>query len=186
MENNHKAGDARTQEIRAEKRGHGPPVQEGSEHRKPCISWISVISGWLAALGVALALGGALSGALTIGGSGEDIPRSGAARLLLTLTVAFLVGGYVAGRMAGRCGLEHGLLVALSSLIATAVLGLLALVIGVGLAETLNGVTLPGRPAARQSLEALFSPAGILVLVLSFVGAAFGGVRGVKTSHERP
>lgn len=181
MGNNRKA---ETQELRVEKQGYSPSEQKGTEDKKQSISWISIASGWLAALGVALVLGGALSGALTIGGSGEDVPQSEAARLLLTLTVSFLVGGYVAGRMAGGYGLKHGLLVALSSLVATAMLGLLGLVIGAGFAEILNGVTIPKCPDARQSLETLLSPAGILVLLLPFLGAAFGGVRGARASRE--
>ena len=149
------------------------------EDRGNC--WTGIVSGWLAAVGVALLLGGVLGGALVIGGSGGDVPHSETARLLLTLTVAFLVGGYVAGRMAGRRGLEHGLLVALLSLVVTVVLGLLGFAIGSGLAEILNGVTMPERPDARQSLAALLSADGILVLLLSFLGAAFGGVRGAKS-----
>lgn len=184
MGNPRKADDTQTQEFRPEKRENDPSEQEKPEDGKRSTSWVSVFSGWLAALGVALVLGGTLRGALAIGSSGEDVPQSETARLLLTLTVAFLIGGYVAGRMAGRYGLKHGLLVALLSLTATAVLGLLGLMISVGIADSLNGVTLPERPDARQSLQTVISPAGILTLVLPFIGAAFGGVRGAKASRE--
>ena len=186
MVNNRKSEDARTQELRVEKQEHGTSGKKGSETGEQSISWISVISGWLAALGVALVLGGVLSGALKIGGSGKDVPRSETAWILLTLAVAFLVGGYVAGRMAGRRGLEHGILVALLSFALAVTLGLFGIAISIGLAETFDGTTLPKLPGARQSLEALLSPAGALVLVISSVGAAFGGIRGARTGHKNP
>ena len=171
MEDNREAGDTRTRNARVGERS---------------VSWISVVSGVLVALVVALVLGGALGGALTIGGSNEDVPRSEAARLLLTLTVAFLVGGYVAGRMAGRRGLEHGLLVSISFLVAAAALALFGPVVGLDLTGVLGGVTPPGHPDNRQSPGTLISPAGILVLVLPLVGAAFGGIRGAKTNKRSP
>lgn len=158
---NNGVDDAQTREPRG--RGRFGDGKRGT-------SWTGVVSGWLAAAGVALVLGGVL---LT-GGTDENVARSEVARVLMTLTVAYLIGGYVAGRMAGRRGLKHGLLVFFLSLGLAAVSGLFWLTVGAGLAE------------ARQSLGTLLSPAGLLVLLLSFLGAAFGGVRGAKTGHENP
>lgn len=100
--------------------------------------------------------------------------------------VAFLIGGYVAGRMAGRLGLKHGLLVALLSVVATAALVVAGLVASVSLADGLIGVTLPQRPNVQRSLEAALSPSGVLVIILPFVGSAFGGAWGAKTGGKRP
>ncbi len=177
MENNRETGDSRTRKARVEERGRKPPEQKRT-------SWNSVIFGWLVAAGVALVLGGVLSGVLVIGGSDENVARSGLARLLMTLTVAFLVGGYVAGRMAGHHGLKHGLLVVFLSLLVTAILGSFGLAMGAGAAKIFDGVTLPVRPNIRQGLGTILSPAGILVFLLSFLGAAFGGIRGAKPSRE--
>src|SRR5829696_4251282 len=88
----------------------------GSEDR--CTSWISVVFGWLAALGAGLILSGivrAIVGAiLGAGGASSSATEGGTAGLiglLLTLLLAFMIGGFVAGRLASRSGLKHGLLV---------------------------------------------------------------------------
>jgi hypothetical protein len=79
-------------------------------------SWVSVVLGWLAALGAALILSsivGAIVGAIFAalgaksGTTGGGI--SGLIGLLLTLLIAFYLGGYAAGRMASRSGVKHGL-----------------------------------------------------------------------------
>ena len=93
-------------------------------------SWVSIVLGWLAALGAALILSGivgAIVGAIFAalgaksGTTGGGI--SGVIGVLLTLLIAFYLGGYAAGRMASRSGVKHGLLVALLALVVTIVLG---------------------------------------------------------------
>jgi hypothetical protein len=109
--------------------------------------------------------------------------------LLITLLLAFLIGGYAAGRMASRSGLKHGLLVALLYLLVTVVLALLGAAIGTNLIN-FSGITLPEVPSgvqqqAPQSLGAILTGAGILALLLPFVGAAIGGAWGAKTGRRR-
>lgn len=155
----------------------------GASEAERSTSWISVISGWLAALGASLILGSILGGVILLGGGSETAAeQSEVARLLVTLMAAFLIGGYVAGRMSGRLGLKHGLLVASLSLVATVVLVILGLIVGASLVDGLSGVTLPERPSAQAAL----SPTGILTLILPFVGAAFGGAWGAKTGSNGP
>ena len=80
--------------------GGSPP--EGST------SWTSVVIGWLSALGTGLILSGIVSGIVGAvagaGGSTETAGNVGGVGLLMTLFIALLVGGYTAGRLAGRCG----------------------------------------------------------------------------------
>ncbi len=175
-----RTGNGTRSEGQNPRSGDGAPAERGT-------SWISVVSGWLAALGAALVLGGILGGVILLGGgSGAAAEKSEIIRLMVTLVAAFLVGGYVAGRMAGRLGLKHGLLVALLSLVATVVLALVGAVAGIGLADNLNGVALPKQQDIHRSLDALISASGILALLLPFAGGAFGGAWGAKTGRKRP
>jgi hypothetical protein len=160
-------------------------------------SWVSVILGLLTALGAGLILSGIVSGIvgaiLGTGSATQSATEGGTAGLiglLITLLLAFLIGGYAAGRMAGRSGLKHGLLVALVYLLITIVLALLGAAIGTDLIN-FGGVTLPEVPSnvqqdAPQSLGAILTGAGILALLLPFVGGAIGGAWGARTGRRRP
>ena len=82
--------------------------------------------------------------------------------MLVTLFVAFLIGGYASGRMANRQGIRHGLLVALLALIVTLILAFLDGVAGPGLVNNLQDVTLPGVPAeiVQQGLGTVLTLGG--------------------------
>ncbi len=157
-------------------------------------SWLSVVLGWLAALGAGLILSGIVGGIvgaiLGAGGpaaSATESGISGLVGLLVTLLLAFLVGGYAAGRMASRQGAKHGLLVALLALVVTIVLAILGALLGVSLIDNLSGVTLPGLPSdAPQNLGTIFTVSGILALLFPFIGGAIGGAWGAKTGRRRP
>jgi len=162
-------------------------------------SWVSVVLGWLAALGAALILSslvGAIVGALFAAlGAKSGITGGGISGLigvLLTLLIAFYVGGYAAGRIASRSGVKHGLLVALLALVATIVVGLIGAAVGANFIDHLGGVTLPG-PASRavqnipqQGVTTILSVSGILALLFPFVGGALGGARGARVGQVRP
>jgi hypothetical protein len=160
-------------------------------------SWVSVVLGLLTALGAGLILSGivgAIVGAILGTGSATQSAAEGGIAsiigLLITLLLAFLIGGYAAGRMAGRSGLKHGLLVALLYLLITVVLVLIGAAIGTDLIN-FSGVTLPSVPSgvqqeAPQSLGAILTGAGILALLVPFIGAALGGAWGAKTGSRRP
>jgi len=155
-------------------------------------SWTSVVIGWLSALGTGLILSGIVSGIVAgvagAGGTTDQAGNVGGIGLLITLSIAFLVGGYAAGRLAGRGGTKHGLLVALLALIVTFVLLLLSGVVGAALIDNLRGITLPGVPqdVAQQGLNTVFTLYGVLALILPFVAGAIGGSRGAHTGARRP
>jgi hypothetical protein len=168
-------------------------------------SWVSVILGWLAALGASLILSGLVGtivgGILSaLGISQQGATSGGIAGLvgvLITLFLAFLLGGYVAGRMASRSGVKHGLLVPLLALLVTLVLAIIGAVVGASFIDQLTGVTLPGpmQSAAQsatqgikqpQNLGTILSISGILALLVPFVGGAIGGAWGAKTGRARP
>ncbi len=162
-------------------------------------SWISVVFGWLAALGAALILSGIVGAivggilaALGVGGGATGGGIAGLIGVLLTLLIAFFIGGYVAGRMASRSGLKHGLLVPLLALIVTVVLAFIGSAVGASFIDQLSGVTLPG-PAGKaaqnvpqQGLGTILTVSGILALLFPFIGGALGGARGASVGRRRP
>jgi hypothetical protein len=161
-------------------------------------SWVSVVLGWLAALGAGLILSGIVSaivgailGLLGAGGTTEG-GISGLVGLLLTLLIAFFIGGYVAGRMASRSGVKHGLLVPLLALVVTIVLAIIGAIVGTSFIDQLSGVTLPGpidkatQQVPQQGLGTILTVSGILALLVPFIGGALGGAKGASTGRQRP
>ena len=162
-------------------------------------SWISVILGWLAALGASLILGGIVGaivgGILAALGVGDGVTSggiSGLIGLLLTLLIAFYIGGYAAGRLAARSGLKHGLLVPLLALVVTLVLAIIGTAVEASFIDQLSGVTLPGpagqaaQSVPQQGLGTILTVGGILALLFPFIGGALGGAKGARTGRRRP
>ncbi len=157
-------------------------------------SWVSVVLGWLAALGAGLILSGIVGGIVGAivgtGSASQSATEGGTAGLiglLITLLLAFIIGGYVAGRLASRSGLKHGLLVPLLALLATILLAGIGALLGVSFIDQLSGVTLPGLPQdAPQSLGTILTVSGILALLIPFIGGAIGGLWGARTGQDRP
>jgi hypothetical protein len=162
-------------------------------------SWISVVLGWLAALGASLILSGIVGAivggilaALGVGDGTTSGGISGLIGLLLTLLIAFYIGGYVAGRMASRSGVKHGLLVPLLALVVTVVLAIIGTALGASFIDQLSGVTLPGpadqaaQSVPQQGLGTILTVGGILALLFPFIGGALGGAKGASTGRRRP
>jgi hypothetical protein len=161
-------------------------------------SWVSVVLGWLAALGAGLILSGIVSGIVgaIFGSAGrQGIAEGGMTALvglLITLLLAFLIGGYAAGRLASRSGLKHGLLVPLLALVVTIVLAIVGGLLGVSFIDQLSGVTLPqgaqssAQQQAPQGLGTILTVSGILALLFPFIGGAIGGAWGARTGRRRP
>jgi hypothetical protein len=162
-------------------------------------SWISVVLGWLAALGASLILSGIVGAivggilaALGVRDGATSGGISGLIGLLLTLLIAFFIGGYVAGRMASRSGVKHGLLVPLLALVVTIVLAIIGTALGASFIDQLSGVTLPGpadqaaQSVPQQGLGTILTIGGILALLFPFIGGALGGAKGASTGRRRP
>jgi uncharacterized protein YacL len=164
-------------------------------------SWVSVVLGWLAALGASLILSGIVGGIVgaILGLVGVGAGTAGLIGLLLTLFLAFLIGGYVAGRLASRSGTKHGLLVPLLALVVTILLAIVGAILGFSFIDQLSGVTLPqgmqstAQDAAQsaqqrspQNLGTILTVSGILALLVPFIGGAIGGGWGAKTGRRRP
>lgn len=74
-------------------------------------SWLSVIGGWIAAVGM-VALLAPIVAALVAGRGGGPDDVSLAVPAIVGILLAYLVGGYVAGRMAGYKTSWHGMMAA--------------------------------------------------------------------------
>jgi hypothetical protein len=156
------------------------------------VSWLSVFAGVTAALGVFAVYVGAAAAVLHAIGidaadlSNDDWTRLGFVGSLLSagvLLTSYLFGGYVAGRMARRAGLRHGVLVF--------VVGAVVVAAAIGVA-TLEG----GTAAISDRLESLGAPTddtawfgvGALSVAVALagmlLGSLLGAVRGERW-HQR-
>jgi VIT1/CCC1 family predicted Fe2+/Mn2+ transporter len=142
---------------RNQERGSTQGMSYKLSHGYGRTSWISVIFGWLAALGAGLILsgivGGIVGGILGVLGvqGGTEGGIAGLVGLLLTLLLAFLIGGYVAGRLASRSGFKHGILVPVLSLLVILVLAVVGTIVGASFIDQLSGVALPQVPGNVQN-----------------------------------
>jgi hypothetical protein len=192
-EGNTNAARVEEREVRsARASGYTPPEEDRD------ISWMSVVLGWLAALGAGLILSGVVGvvvggilGALGVQG-GTEGGIAGLVGLLVTLLLAFLIGGYVAGRLASRSGLKHGILVPVLSLLIILVLAIVGAIVGASFIDQLSGVALPQVPAnvqnqiPQQGLGTILTASGVAALLVPLIGGALGGMWGAKTGRNRP
>lgn len=140
-------------------------------------SWGAVLDGWLAAVGAAAILTPIvailLSNVYSARGYASTVP------ILVAVGFAYLIGGYVAGRMAGYRTSWHGMLVAFFGLFVVLAL----LVIDIALAAGIFGATsrmvqfLPPvlGVALFQSAE-MFAFGGALGILLAIFAGWLGGV----------
>ena len=191
------SGPRRVKDVRTEQGSSDSRYVPASTDRGT--SWVSVVLGWLAALGAGLILSGIVSGIVgaIFGTAGRQGLTEGGTTalvgLLITLLLAFLIGGYTAGRLASRSGLKHGLLVPLLALVVTLVLAIVGGLVGVSFIDQLSGVTLPQgaeqsaqQAAPQQGLGTILTVSGILALLFPFIGGAIGGLWGGRTGSRRP
>ena len=155
------------------------------------LSFISVLAGVLVAYGafvVLAALVGVVAVALGLDAelAGNDWPtlgRGSAVTVTVVAFVAYLFGGYVAGRMARRAGLVNGLAVFVLALV-------LAVVVGVIVASQTDTQAIQanlrslGLPVTATEWARIGTVAGIGTLVGMLVGAGIGGVVGERWHSE--
>jgi hypothetical protein len=140
-------------------------------------SWGSILGGWLAALG-ALAILFPIT-VVALGLSNTQVNANDptvAVPLVLALFVSYLIGGYVAGRLAGYRTAWHGLMSAVFGLFVAMVIGLVA---GAGSYFGIAGA-LP-----RFEIGAV-GDAVAFGAVLGFLAAILGGWLGGLLAPSRP
>ena len=151
------------------------------------LSFISVLAGTLVAYGafaILAALLGAAAAAIGVdnGLSSNDWARlgtGGAIAAAVVLFLAYLFGGYVAGRMARRAGLLNGLAVFLLAIVLIAAVG--ALVASQADADTIGtNLRSLGIPTSGSEWSDIGTLAGIASLAAMLLGALVGGVLGER------
>jgi hypothetical protein len=156
----------------------------------------SAFFGWLAAMGLAVLLtslvaaGGTALGladadtAENLDASEGSIALAGAAAVLVILFVAYLGGGYVAGRMARLDGARQGFAVWVWAVVVAAVLAVVAVVAGDEYDVQAQLNNFPRIPVGEGDLTTTGIVAAVAAAVVSLVGAVLGGVLGMRY-HRR-
>lgn len=152
------------------------------------VSFVSVLAGVLVAYGAFAVIAGITGAVLSAMGvdtralTDNDWRQLGigtGVAAAVTLFLAYLFGGYVAGRMARRAGAMNGLLVF--------VLGIL-LAAGVGAAigmqadgdALMSNLRSIGVPTSGEEYTAIGTIAGLAALAAMLLGSIFGGIAGER------
>lgn len=142
---------------------------------RPATSWMSVLGGWIATIG-AMALVAPAVGGVLVGTTTQNNEIAPAVPVIIGIFFAYLIGGYVAGRMAGYRTSWHGMLTAFFSLFVFLVLVLVSyaaangMLTGIGVSNLTDYV--PG--AAGLNVDSLGNALTFGAL-LGFAAAIFGG-----------
>jgi hypothetical protein len=159
------------------------------------IKWGAAFFGWLSANGLAVLLVALLSAAgvaLSLAGGvttdeatdeavqqADTVGLSGAIGLLVVLFLAYLAGGYVAGRMARFDGARQGLATWLIGLIVVVLLAAVGAIVGSEY-NVLQQLNLPRIPID----EGTVATAGLITLGAILVVTLFGAVLGGKLGER--
>jgi hypothetical protein len=150
-------------------------------------SWGADFFGWLAAAGLAAILAGIVAAAgAALGlteGSTEEIGLGGGIALLAVLFVAYVAGGYVAGRMSRFDGARQGFGVWLWGILIAGAIALLAVAAG-SKYNVLDQLNLPRIPVDQGTLTTGGAIALGGALVVTLLAAMIGGVLGARW-HRR-
>jgi hypothetical protein len=154
-------------------------------------NWGAGFFGWLVAVGVAVlltALVAAAGAALALsefdtvaeaGSEAETISFAGAIALIVIGLIAYFAGGYVAGRMSRFDGGRQGVAVWIWSIVAVAVLAVLAVIAG----EEYNvfaQLDLPRIPIDEGDL----TTGGLITLVATVIGTLLAAIVGGKAGER--
>lgn len=179
--------DPQAQEDRTQVQPTREPVLTHIDRARGGVSLWSILSGTLVAFGafvVIAAIVGSILAATGVAERGinpEDVRAAGigsAIGLIVAQFLAYLWGGYTAGRMARGSGALNGVLVAVTALVLVVILGSLVAVIGPE-----AGVERPDPqtlPLPLSEMQDIATGAGIGVLVAMLLGGALGGRMGSR------
>ena len=190
----------RTDTVRADgasvTRGAGRDAVAAQHDRFGGIKWGAAFFGWLSANGLAVILVALLSAAGVALGLAQNVDTAdeavdqateigigGGIAVLVVLFLAYLAGGYVAGRMARFDGARQGVATWLIGLIVVLLLAAAGAILGAQY-NVLQSLNLPRIPVD----EGTATTAGIItlvaILVVTLLGAVLGGKLGERY-HRR-
>ncbi len=176
-------------------RGMAREAVDAQHARYGGIKWGAAFFGWLSANGLAVILLAILSAAGVAFGlsqvssadeatqqataQADTIGITGGIALLVVLFLAYLAGGYVAGRMARFDGIKQGLAVWIIGLLVVVLLAVAGAVLGAQY-NVLSQLNLPSIPLSGDTLTTAGIIAGIAALVVTLLGAILGGKLGER------
>jgi hypothetical protein len=143
----------------------------------------SILTGVLAAAGVAFNLFDQATGSDASGDDAKTIGLGGGIALLIVLGIAWYAGGSVAGRMARFDGARQGVGVWLWTILLVGVLAVLA-AIGGDEYDVFAKLDLPSVPVSGNTLTSAGAIAGAAALLVTLVFAMLGGKVGERF-HRR-
>jgi hypothetical protein len=153
---------------------------------RPATSWMSVLGGWIATIGAMALVSPAVAG-LLVGANPQNNEIAPAVPVIIGIFFAYLIGGYVAGRMAGYRTSWHGMLTAFFSLFVFLVLVLVSYAAANGMLTGIgvNNLTdyVPG--AAGLNIDSLGNALTFGAL-LGFAAAILGGWLGGVLAPSHP
>jgi hypothetical protein len=171
-------------------RGTARDAVDAQHHRYGGIKWGAAFFGWLSANGLAVLLIALISaGGLAIGltegiddvddaaDQADTIGIAGGIVLLVVLFLAYLAGGYVAGRMARFDGARQGIAVWIIGLLVVLALAVAGLVFGSEY-NVLERLDLPRIPIDEGTATTGGIIALVAVLLVTLLGAILGGKLG--------
>ena len=171
-------------------RGQARDAVAAQHDRFGGIKWGAAFFGWLSANGLAVLLIALISAAGVAIGLTQGVPSAGEATanasgigigggiaLLVVLFLAYLAGGYVAGRMARFDGVRQGIAVWVIGLLAVILLAVLGLVFGSEF-NVLAQLNLPRIPIDEGTATTAGIIALVAVLLVTLLGAVLGGKLG--------
>jgi len=171
-------------------RGPGRDAVAAQHDRFGGIKWGAAFFGWLSANGLAVLLIALVSAAGVAVGLTQGVPSAGEATanagsigigggiaLLVVLFLAYLAGGYVAGRMARFDGVRQGIAVWVIGLVVVILLAVLGVVFGSEY-NVLAQLNLPRIPIDEGTATTAGIVALVAVLVVTLLGAIVGGKLG--------
>jgi len=156
------------------------------------IKWGAAFFGWLSANGLAVLLIAIISAAGVAIGLTQGVPSAdeatsnangigigGGIALLVVLFLAYLAGGYVAGRMSRFDGIRQGVAVWLIGLLVVVALAIVGVVFG-SKYNVLSQLNLPRIPVDEGTATTAGIIALVAVLVVTLIGAILGGKLGER------
>jgi MFS family permease len=184
------SGPAHATEGASSTKGPARDAIDAQRNRYGGIKWGAAFFGWLSANGLAVILVALLSAAGVAIGLTQGVPSTqeatqqadtigivGIIVLLVVLFLAYLAGGYVAGRMARFDGARQGIAVWVIGLVVVLALALAGLVFG-SQYNVLQQLNLPRIPIDEGTATTGGIIALVAVLVATLVGAILGGKLG--------
>jgi len=171
-------------------------VQEREKQEFGGVKFGSAFFGWLTATGTAVLLTALVSAAgaavgLGTNGSADSAADAaadnagtvgivGAIALVVVIFIAYLAGGYVAGRMARFSGAKQGLAVWLWAVVIAVVVAIIAAIAGSQFNVLANLDSFPRIPLDEGSVTAAGIITAVAVAVVSLIGAILGGLAGMR------